>query len=124
MPRNASFDCARLGQLTLAAPQQTCRSPAGGRARLLPLAGRWVNISPIDPARTFPPSEVPPMRRVLICCLAVGRLCRNVFVCAAAQEWTRFRGPNGTGESETTHDSRQLDRQGPELEDRAAGHRP
>lgn len=42
------------------------------------------------------------MRRVLLCCLAFAGFATALVSSAAAQEWTRFRGPNGTGESETT----------------------
>jgi outer membrane protein assembly factor BamB len=39
------------------------------------------------------------MRRLLACCLAFASLA-VIVAPAAGQEWTRFRGPNGSGESE------------------------
>src|SRR5262245_62620606 len=40
------------------------------------------------------------MRLVLPCCVAVLLIACSSII--SAQEWSRFRGPNGTGESEAT----------------------
>ena len=75
------------------------------REELLPHFAGWVNINSFVEA---PPQlsrldlrsrpcvrsySVPSFRRPLLALL---------ISTAAAQEWTRFRGPNGTGESEAT----------------------
>src|SRR5947207_3208984 len=46
--------------------------------------------------------KVPAMRRFALCSLLVAAVTAILVSTSAAQEWTRFRGPNGTGESETS----------------------
>ena len=73
---------------------------------LLRLTGRWGNItvfadSPLSAHRIFPPSEVHFMRSLASRCISCIVLFTLFLSPAAGQEWSRFRGPNGTGESET-----------------------
>src|SRR3954465_2065839 len=42
------------------------------------------------------------MRSLALCLSLLACLTAALASSAVAQEWTRFRGPNGTGESETT----------------------
>src|SRR6476659_10363647 len=42
------------------------------------------------------------MRRTALRLLALSWLAVSFLSAASAQEWTRFRGPNGTGETETS----------------------
>src|SRR6188474_1376560 len=45
--------------------------------------------------------EVPPMRHLALRLFPFVALAALIASTLTAQEWTRFRGPNGTGESET-----------------------